>query len=194
MNWRPWATRTCGTTSRERRRGSRPGCPWRAEADGSEDGVDERAGRGERSPQRSSRAQVRLACRLSQSSLKVPVLRASHVALTASEPHGFCRSRKTSVTTSRKELRVALPWTFTLTSCPTCRKGRKSVGGGPQLAVLLHRCRTKPPGVGPGGFSFLTICKDFSSGRCWVRTSVLCRVNSVRWFARGSWSLQKACK
>jgi hypothetical protein len=39
VSWRPWATRTCGTTSRERRRGSRPGCLWRAEADGPDNEV-----------------------------------------------------------------------------------------------------------------------------------------------------------
>jgi hypothetical protein len=34
VNWWPWATQTCGTTARVRKHGSRPGCPWRAEADG----------------------------------------------------------------------------------------------------------------------------------------------------------------
>jgi hypothetical protein len=39
-------------------------------------------------------------------------------------------------------------------------------------------------------------CKtpSFWSGRCWVRTSDLCRVKSVRWFARGFSRLQNYCK
>jgi hypothetical protein len=39
-------------------------------------------------------------------------------------------------------------------------------------------------------------CKTalFESGRCWDRTSDLCRVKAVRLFARGFWSLQNSCK
>jgi hypothetical protein len=36
--------------------------------------------------------------------------------------------------------------------------------------------------------------KDSWSGRCWVRTSDLCRVKAARWFAGGFWSLQNTCK
>ena len=41
MSWRPWATQTCGSTARARKHGSRPGYPWRAEADGPDNEVDE---------------------------------------------------------------------------------------------------------------------------------------------------------
>jgi hypothetical protein len=41
VSWRPWVTPTYGTTSRERKHGSRPGYPWRAEAGGSKGGIDE---------------------------------------------------------------------------------------------------------------------------------------------------------
>ena len=34
----------------------------------------------------------------------------------------------------------------------------------------------------------------FNSGRCWFRTSDLCRVKAARWFAGGFWRLQNPCK
>jgi hypothetical protein len=39
VSWRPWATQMCGSTARARKHGSRPGCPWRAEAYGPDNEV-----------------------------------------------------------------------------------------------------------------------------------------------------------
>jgi hypothetical protein len=59
------------------------------------------------------------------------------------------------------------------------------------------RCCTKSQ-VEFGFCSFLSrfSCKYRRNrgGRCWDRTSDLCRVKAVRRFARAFWSLQNTCK
>ncbi len=67
-------------------------------------------------------------------------------------------------------------------------EGSEGPGGSTAIAHGSLRCSAvavKAPGLRAGGFSLPAVCRCFWSGRCWVRTSDLCRVKAAEVYSGG---------
>jgi hypothetical protein len=83
-------------------------------------------------------------------------------------------------------LRLSFDMALDLAGRDECLERQKSC----VAARLLHEAS----GAKVKGFPFLVVCRYFTSGRCWVRTSDLCRVKAGRYYRACSPLFKTACR